>query len=279
VAVCTLGAEDLDGFQDDDNCLDADNDADGLADGPDLCPNEPETQNGFRDADGCPDAAATATAGSPEQAPLTLAPVVDTDKDGLLDDEDRCVQSPEDVDGFEDADGCPETDNDRDGVADASDKCPLEAETINGVTDEDGCADKGTSQVKVQGKRIAILGKVHFATSKDVILDKSFSLLKQVAAVLRANPQLELVRVEGHTDDQGADAKNLDLSQRRANNVKAFLVNEGIAAERLEAMGYGEARPVDTNTTAGGRENNRRVEFNILKVTGENPVTTEGGTP
>ncbi len=275
--VCTLGAEDLDGFQDGDNCLDADNDADGLADGADVCPNEPETANGFRDADGCPDEA-LATTGTAEPLP-PLAPIGDSDKDGLMDDEDRCVQQPEDVDGFEDADGCPELDNDRDGVADASDTCPLEAETINGVKDEDGCADKGASQVRLEGKRIAILGKVHFATGKDVILPKSFKLLEQVASVLRANPQLELVRVEGHTDDQGKDAMNLDLSQRRANNVRAFLINKGIAAERLEAVGYGETRPVDTNQTASGRENNRRVEFNILKVTGENPVTTEGGTP
>jgi outer membrane protein OmpA-like peptidoglycan-associated protein len=268
---CAQGAEDVDGFQDGDNCLDADNDTDGVLDGPDVCPNEAETQNGFRDEDGCPDETATASTGTPE--PLTLAPAGDSDGDGLEDTADRCASAAEDLDGFEDGDGCPEADNDRDGLADAGDTCPLEAEVINGVSDEDGCPDKGQSQVVMEGKRLVILDKVHFKTAKADILPKSFGLLKQVAAVLRANPQLQQVRVEGHTDDQGADAKNLDLSQRRSANVRAFLIKEGIAAERLEAVGYGETAPVATNKTARGRDQNRRVVFNIVKVADEQPAT------
>ncbi len=283
-AACALGPEDFDGFQDEDGCLDADDDGDGILDGPDVCPGEAETRNGFEDADGCPDDPKAwepvAANGQPvaPPAPLVLPPpgAVDSDGDGLLDAEDRCPKAPEDVDGFEDGDGCPEADNDRDGVADAKDACPLEAEVINGAKDDDGCPDKGKTQVRVEGSRILILDKVYFATGKDVILAKSYPLLAQVASVLKANPQLEQVRVEGHTDDQGADAKNLDLSQRRANNVKAFLVKEGIAAERLEAVGHGETKPVDTNKTAKGRENNRRVEFNIVKVA---EPSAEEGTP
>ncbi|MCP3059839.1 OmpA family protein [Myxococcus sp. K38C18041901] len=268
---CALGPEDYDGFQDDDNCLDPDDDNDGILDGPDVCPGEPETYNGYQDEDGCPDSPnehAPADGASPEAtAPLTLAPApVDTDKDGIIDSEDRCPNEPEDLDGFEDADGCPDPDNDKDGIPDTVDQCPLEAETINGVKDEDGCPDQGKSSVRLEGSRIVILDKVYFATSKDVILRKSYGLLTQVASVLKANPQLEVVRVEGHTDSQGADAKNLNLSQRRANKVKAFLVKAGIAPERLEAVGFGETKPVDTNKTAKGRENNRRVEFNIVKV-------------
>jgi outer membrane protein OmpA-like peptidoglycan-associated protein len=270
-AACTQGPEDLDGFQDEDGCLDADDDADGIADAPDVCPAEAETRNGFQDEDGCPD---EAHAG---QTPLALPPApVDSDGDGLVDGEDRCPTVAEDADGFEDADGCAEPDNDRDGVADASDACPLEAEAINGLKDEDGCPDKGEARVRLEGSRIVILDKVYFATSKDVILPRSFPLLQQVASVLKANPQLERVRVEGHTDDQGSDASNQDLSQRRANSVRAFLVKAGIAPERLEAVGYGEAKPVDTNKTARGRENNRRVEFNVLKVAGS---PAEGEAP
>ncbi|MBZ4409469.1 OmpA family protein [Myxococcus sp. XM-1-1-1] len=272
---CTLGPEDYDGFQDDDHCLDPDDDNDGILDGPDVCPGEPETFNGYQDEDGCPDSPgehAPASEDAPTQAPEASAPMtlppapVDTDQDGIVDSEDRCPSEPEDLDGFEDADGCPDPDNDRDGIPDTADACPLEAETINGVKDEDGCPDQGTSSVRLEGSRIVILEKVYFATSKDVILPKSFSLLAQVASVLKANPQLQLVRVEGHTDSQGSDAKNLDLSQRRANNVKAFLVKSGIAPERLEAVGFGETKPVDTNKTPKGRENNRRVEFNIVKA-------------
>jgi len=93
-----------------------------------------------------------------------------------------------------------------------------------------------------------------------------------VAQVLRANPDIQKVRVEGHTDSQGKDAANLDLSQRRANSVRKRLIEkEGIAPERLEAVGYGETKPVDNNKTAKGRENNRRVEFTILETATEKP--------
>jgi uncharacterized repeat protein (TIGR01451 family) len=257
--VCPLGPEDKDGFQDEDGCADPDNDGDGLPDVADRCPNQPETKNGFEDSDGCADE-------------LPPPPPVDTDGDGLTDDQDRCPAVAEDKDGFEDEDGCADTDNDKDGVVDTADKCLSEPEVINGVEDSDGCPDKGKVKVLVEGQKIIILDKVYFATNKDVILSRSFSLLAQVAAVLRANPEITRVRVEGHTDSQSSDAFNLDLSQRRANNVRKRLVEEeGIAPERLEAVGYGESRPVDTNKTAQGRENNRRVEFIILEVENQVP--------
>jgi uncharacterized protein (TIGR03382 family) len=262
--VCPQGPEDVDGFQDDDGCADPDNDQDGILDSRDRCPSVPETQNGFEDTDGCGD-----------EVPRPLP--VDTDGDGLTDDKDRCPQAAEDKDGFEDADGCPEADNDKDGVLDADDKCPAEPETINGVKDEDGCPDKGKVKVILEGEKIVILEKVYFATRKDVILQRSFSLLKQVAQVLRANPQVLKVRVEGHTDSQGSDRFNLDLSQRRANNVRKHLIEQdGIAPERLEAVGYGETKPVDTNKASRGRENNRRVEFIILEM---KPVEVEKEAP
>jgi outer membrane protein OmpA-like peptidoglycan-associated protein len=247
---CPTQAEDLDGFQDADGCPEPDNDQDGIADASDRCVSEPETKNAHEDADGCPDE----------------APPVDTDADGRVDNKDGCPKAAEDLDGFEDADGCPEPDNDRDGLADTVDACPAQPEVINGVKDEDGCPDLGKVKVLVDGERILILEKVYFATNRDVILSRSYPLLRQVAAVLRANPQLERVRVEGHTDNRGSDVKNLDLSMRRAASVKAFLVNEGIALDRLESKGFGESQPVDTNRTAKGRENNRRVEFTILRV-------------
>jgi uncharacterized protein (TIGR03382 family) len=245
---CVNEAEDKDGFEDADGCPDLDNDKDGVTDTGDACVSEPETQNGYQDADGCPD-----------QVP-------DTDGDGLTDDKDRCAKEAEDKDGFEDADGCPDPDNDKDGVVDAADKCPAEPETINGVKDDDGCPDKGKVKVLVEGEKIVILDKVYFANNKATLLPKSFPLMKQVAQVLRANSQIELVRVEGHTDDKGDDGANLTLSKARAEAVRERLIQEGIAAERLEAVGYGEARPVATNKTAKGRETNRRVEFTVTKM-------------
>ncbi|MET0404833.1 MAG: OmpA family protein [Cystobacter sp.] len=156
-------------------------------------------------------------------------------------------------------------DGDGDGVPDARDRCPLEA----GVEAADGCPEQGPAKVRIEGNKILILDKVYFATNKDVILPRSFDLLAQVAAVLRAHPELERVRVEGHTDNQGPDDKNLALSRRRAARVRARLIEqEGIAAERLEAVGYGESRPVESNFTVKGREANRRVEFTILRMRG-----------
>jgi outer membrane protein OmpA-like peptidoglycan-associated protein len=191
----------------------------------------------------------------------------DNDADGIADVTDQCRLQPETKNGYLDEDGCPDTipDTDKDGIVDSLDKCPTEPETINGNKDEDGCPDAGRSLVVVTANKISILEKVYFATGKAVILARSFPLLKQVAAVLRANPQLEHIRVEGHTDNQGKAEKNLDLSQRRAETVRTFLIKEGIPAERLEAKGLGQTTPVDTNKTPAGRENNRRVEFVIVQ--------------
>ncbi|HYH99095.1 Ig-like domain-containing protein, partial [Hyalangium sp.] len=249
--VCPEGPEDLDGFMDEDGCADLDNDADGILDASDKCLNEAESKNGFEDEDGCPD---------------QLPPPPDTDGDGLVDPSDRCPQAAEDKDGFEDEDGCPDVDNDRDGVVDTADKCPKEPETINGVKDDDGCPDKGKVKVLVEGEKIVILDKIFFSNSKATILPKSFPLLRQVTQVLQANPQIEKVRVEGYTDDRGEDGANLVLSRSRAEAVRDRLVMEGIDGSRLEAVGYGEAKPVASNKTSKGREQNRRVEFTIVKV-------------
>jgi uncharacterized repeat protein (TIGR01451 family) len=236
---CLNEPEDLDGFQDEDGCPDPDNDGDGVLDDQDKCPAQLEVVNGVKDQDGCPD----------------QAPPPDTDGDGLRDNKDKCPAQPEDVDGFEDKDGCPELDNDRDGFLDAQDKCPTQPEVINGVDDRDGCPDPGRGKVLLEGSRLVLLDKVQFATNKDVIQPRSFNLLEQVAAVLRANPRLKKVRVESHTHIKGA--RYQDLAQRRADNVRAFLIREGVAPERLEAVGY---------TLTKGRKSSDRIEFTLLEV-------------
>ena len=113
---------------------------------------------------------------------------------------------------------------------------------------------------------IAILDKVYFETNKAKIKAESDTLLKEIAQVLQKNPYIKLVEVAGHTDDQGVDKTNLQLSQARAEAVVNWLVSKGgIEASRLTAKGYGETKPIDTNGTAAGRANNRRVELNILE--------------
>jgi len=301
---CPAEAEDRDGYQDEDGCPDPDNDGDGVCDpspdiqgdlaryakvcrGKDVAPLDPEDKDGYQDEDGRPDP--------------------DNDGDGVCDDNpviqgkvarytkvckgaDKCPTQPEDKDGFEDGDGCPDPDNDKDGFCDphpdiqrnlaryakvckGSDKCPLRPEVINGVKDDDGCPDKGRSKIKVTVSKIEILEKVYFRTNRDKIMRKSFGLLRQVATVLKNNPWVLKVRVEGHTDERGRDAKNLRLSGRRAEAVRRFLIRRGVAADRLVARGYGEAKPIRPGCRKMRRRrdrkkcwaDNRRVEFTILK--------------
>ena len=94
-----------------------------------------------------------------------------------------------------------------------------------------------------------------------------------VSAHLQSNPQAKCsvkypnsrFTVEGHTDSVGSNSLNQKLSEERANSVRDFLINEGIDASRLEAVGYGEERPIATNNTRAGRTQNRRVEINLIK--------------
>ena len=254
---CPDEPEDKDLFEDADGCPDPDNDGDGLVDQVDRCPLDPENRNGFEDDDGCPD--------TPPAPPAPPVVVGDRDKDGLNDDIDRCPDEPEDLDGFEDKDGCPDPDNDKDAILDADDACPNEPEVLNGVDDQDGCPDEGVSRVRVTKEKIEILDKVFFETNKATIKPVSYAILNEVALVLVRNPNLRRVRVEGHTDDQGKDAYNLQLSQRRVDSVLAYLVNQGVAADRLEARGFGETQPIADNKSAQGRAENRRVEFRIME--------------
>jgi len=133
---------------------------------------------------------------------------------------------------------------------------------------------KPAMKAKRVGKKIEISEKVMFETGKAEIKVDSHQLLKDVATVLRENASVSKLRIEGHTDSVGKDKANKKLSQDRADSVKAFLVGVGIDANRLEAVGYGEEKPVADNATDEGKEKNRRVEFNI---TSEAAAPAEGG--
>jgi len=240
---CVDTPEDIDEFQDDDGCPDTDNDGDGIPDASDRCPDKAEDKDGFDDHDGCPE--------------------LDNDVDGVLDADDKWPDKKEDKDGFEDADGCPDPDNDGDGILDSSDICPDIPEVINDFKDEDGCPDD--MKAVVVGDAIVILDKVFFRTGKATILKKSYSLLNAVAQTLQDNPQIKLVEVQGHTDSDGKDDYNLDLSNRRAASVMNYLTAYGVDKARLQSKGYGETTPIETNDTDAGKAKNRRVEFKILK--------------
>lgn len=279
---CPDDPEDFDGFEDTDGCPDLDNDGDGIPDTEDQCPMEPEDVDGFQDEDGCPDPdndqdgvldVDDECPNVPGKAEFDGCP--DTDGDGIPDHLDQCPNDPEDIDGFEDEDGCPDPDNDGDGILDVDDKCPNEPETINGFEDEDGCPDEGESKVRVTATKIEILDRVYFDTNRATIQGRSFDVLNQVASVMKANPQITRLRVEGHTDSRGRDEYNEELSQRRADAVQTYLEGRGVAPERLEAKGYGEATPIADNNTKAGRAENRRVEFTIVSTSAPTNVRTE----
>ncbi|MBA3452278.1 MAG: OmpA family protein, partial [Deltaproteobacteria bacterium] len=227
--------ETINTFQDEDGCPDTlpDTDADGLDDTKDKCPAEAEDKDGFQDEDGCPDA--------------------DNDADGTMDGADRC---PMEAGPAENA-GCPDTDSDGDGVVDRLDNCPQEA----GAKDNQGCKKK--QLVVITKDQLKILDQVYFKTNSANLNKRSNRLLDNMAFVLKAHPEIVRVRVEGHTDDVGNDAKNQILSQARAESVVAYLVNAGVDAGRLEAVGHGEGKPLVEGKSKKARAVNRRVEFNI----------------
>ena len=242
--LCPTEPEDKDGFDDEDGCPDPDNDQDGIPDKLDKCPNEPEDKDGFQDDDGCPE--------------------IDNDGDGIPDAQDKCPNDPEDKDGFQDDDGCPDLDNDGDGIPDATDKCPNEPETFNGVDDTDGCPDSG-GQVTIAGGKIELPENINFDTGSDRISGRSESLMDRVAEKIKSNPGVKRIRIEGHTDDVGGSKKNMELSQARAESVRNFLIKKGVEPERLQAVGYGDTRPLDKRKTSDARAKNRRVEFIIVE--------------
>lgn len=272
---CPNKAEDKDGFKDDDGCPEGDNDGDGVSDFDDKCPNSPEDMDGFEDTDGCPegDNDGDGIADYEDECPTDPedldgfedadgCPELDNDGDTIADIVDECPNSPEDFDQFEDEDGCADEDNDGDQILDLQDECPLEAEIINGITDEDGCPDEIPEEIK---RFTGVIHGIHFKTNSDELKLSSLPLLDEAAKVLIEYPAIRLV-IGGHTDSDGAEEYNIDLSARRAGSVVNYLIQKGVQGDRLEWVGYGEARPIHPNQTEDQKEANRRVEFRILNT-------------
>ena len=244
---CPENPEDFDQYLDEDGCPDPDNDNDGVLDIDDDCPDVPEDWDEFEDEDGCPDN--------------------DNDEDEVLDVDDACPLDPEDIDLWEDDDGCPDNDNDNDYFTDDVDECPNEPETYNDLDDEDGCPDE-ILVMQVICERIELHDTVHFDTDSADIKDESDELLDQIADMLNTQVDIRRIRVEGHTDERGTEEHNMDLSQRRAEAVVEALIDRGVDESRLMAQGFGESVPFGDNTTPAGRAQNRRVELLILDQEG-----------
>jgi outer membrane protein OmpA-like peptidoglycan-associated protein len=155
-------------------------------------------------------------------------------------------------------------DSDNDGIFDRDDKCKDIMENYNGIEDDDGCPEyKLITAVDGEFKP---LQPIEFEFDKDVLKESAYPILDDVVQALNDNPNIALVEVEGHTDEQGNDAYNLDLSNRRAATVMRYLRDHGIDSLRLTSQGYGESRPVDKRHTQDAYKVNRRVAFSIKKT-------------
>ena len=242
-----------------------DTDGDGVPDYLDDCPETPEAAYGMIDSKGCP---------------------IDSDDDSVPDYLDQCPDTPEAARGKVDEKGCP-MDSDKDGVPDYLDECPETPEAALGHVDEKGCdldsdhdgvpdyldmcpeapglaENKGCPEVKREVRQLlqkAMQG-IEFETGKAAIKKKSYDLLDKIAQIFIDNSNY-IIEVQGHTDNTGKYEKNVQISQQRADEVMAYLVKQGVPAERMTAVGFGPDVPVADNGTKEGRQKNRRVEFKI----------------
>jgi OmpA-OmpF porin, OOP family len=232
----------------------ADTDGDGIANNIDACP----TVKGLAAFKGCPDTDGDGIADSEDKCPtekgiakLNGCPIPDSDKDGINDDDDACPTAS----GVARYKGCPVPDTDKDGINDEEDKCPKEF----GVAANGGCPEIAQEAIQKINKAAA---EIYFANGSAKLLAKSNASLNDVASFLKANPTYK-VNIAGHTDNTGKPEKNKTLSEERANAVKAYLISQGVAADKITAEGFGDEKPIADNSTALGKSINRRVELKV----------------
>ncbi|MEM7153546.1 MAG: OmpA family protein [Myxococcota bacterium] len=239
----------------------SDIDRDGVPDADDECVDRP----GLPELRGCPipdtdgdgildpDDECVEEVGVPE---YRGCPIPDTDGDGILDPDDECVEEV----GVPEYAGCPIPDTDGDGILDPDDKCVEQIESLNGFEDTDGCPDEVPQEV---ARFTGVIEGIVFATGKATIRNKSHKVLGAALSVLRKYETLR-VEITGHTDDRGPQEVNTRLSGRRAEAVKAWLVERGIDESRIVTRGAGPSMPIAPNTSKRGRAKNRRIEFKLL---------------
>ena len=238
-----------------------DSDGDGVADYQDKCPD----QKGTAALQGCPDTDNDGVADNDDKCPNTPAGVrvdatgcpLDSDGDKVPDFQDKCPNTPAGVQV--DATGCP-LDRDGDGIPDYQDRCPDRAGPAS---------NKGCPEMKAEDKKILneATKYINFDFNKATLKASSYSKLQQMVQIMNDYPDYSL-SIAGHTDSKGDDAYNQNLSYERAASARAYMLSKGIPADRIEARGYGESKPIATNDTEAGRALNRRVDFDPY-LTGE----------
>ncbi|WP_373058091.1 OmpA family protein [Zunongwangia sp. H14] len=229
-----------------------DSDGDGIEDRMDDCPNEA----GLAEFNGCPDSDGDGVPDNEDECPdvagmASMNGCPDSDGDGVADNEDDC---PDEA-GPADNNGCPEEDTDGDGVIDDEDDCP----DVAGTMANNGCPEP-TAEVVSELNEYS--NTVLFDLNKATIRTESEEALNSIADIMMEYPNT-VFHIEGHTDSTGSDEYNLQLSKERAASVKDYLTSHGIPENRLTSQGYGETQPIATNSTAAGRQENRRVEISL----------------
>jgi outer membrane protein OmpA-like peptidoglycan-associated protein len=236
---------DVSGVKSDDpkkNGCPLDSDSDGIFDPADACPKVPGAKSDDPKKNGCPP---------------------DADGDGIFDAVDACPKEPGAKSEDPKKHGCP-GDRDDDGVPDAVDACP----DVRGGPDTDP-AQHGCPHVTVTQNEIIIKRQVKFriaqATLGQTVDPVSDDLLTEVRNAIVDHPEIQLIEVQGHADNTGPEEFNQRLSQGRADAVRLWLIQRGIARTKLIAKGYGSTVPVASNDTEEGRQANRRVQFVIIQ--------------
>src|SRR5574343_26553 len=231
-----------------------DTDKDGIQDSADSCPEVA----GLAEFNGCPDTDGDGIIDSEDacvdvKGTKIMKGCPDADGDGVADKDDNCPA----VKGAKDNAGCPWPDTDGDSVIDKDDKCP----TVAGTVANNGCPEVSDDAIK---KLNDYAKTILFNSGKSSFQKQTMPVLQAITAILKEYPTAKF-SIEGHTDSDGKDASNLKLSQDRAAAVKNYLVENGIDASRLTSEVFGEAKPIDSNKTAKGKANNRRVEVKLVK--------------
>ncbi len=155
------------------------------------------------------------------------------------------------------------TDSDGDGVPDSLDRCPTEV----GPATEVGCPPQPKIVISPEEYRI-LTRQIHFDVNRATLKPHTLPILNTLAAALKVKTEILKLSIQGHCDERGSDAFNQKLSEARASMVRDYLIEEGVAAERLEAVGIGESRPIDPGHNEKAWSKNRRVEFVFKQVEG-----------
>lgn len=240
---------DVPGLKEFDGCPDTD--GDGIPDNKDRCPEEAGTEA----LQGCPDGDGDGIADIDDACPTKAGTAAmngcpDSDGDGVADNEDRCPE----VAGDSANGGCPWTDSDGDGVPDKDDNCP----DLAGTAANNGCPDEPTDLINFINSEN---NKILFPASSNALDSDDKEILDVVKNLLNKYPDAS-INIEGYASSDGSEGYNMKLSEKRASSVKEYLIENGIDANRLNTVGYGETKLIGDNNTSAGRKESRRAKIN-----------------